>query len=87
MRKGMMTNESKKNKVDMLASLLAELEPADYEALKKQSLPIDNLVSSFKEIEKLIGEQCSFLPMIITFQLGYMIGKREERMKHKISKA
>ena len=77
----------KSKKVDMLENLLAELEPTDYEALKRQPLPIDSLVSSFKEIEKLIGEQLSFLPMIITFQLGYMIGKREERMKHKISKA
>ena len=76
-----------RNKVDMIASLLAEFEPTDYEALKKQPLPIDRLVFSFKEIEKLIGEQCSFLPMIIAFQLGYIIGKREERMKHKISKA
>ena len=86
-----------KNKNDLLESLLAELEPSDYKVLDKQMVSA-NLVTSMQMVEKLTNELCyyhgwddneniRYISMLNSFQLGYIMGKREERLKRKILKA
>ena len=87
-----------RNKVDMLASLLEELEPKDIELLDYTYIK-PGLAEVMHSIVKRANEKNYYygihesvysqqiFNMIDAFQLGYMIGKREERMKHKISKA
>ena len=62
-----------RNKVDMLAEAMHSIVKRANE-------------KNYYGIHESIYSQQIF-NMIDAFQLGYMIGKREERMKHKISKA
>ena len=83
-----------KNKIDLLESLMAELKPSDYEMLDKQNVPA-NFWIAIRAIKKLDTEFfrynggynteniCDFC-ILYSFQLGHIIGKREERLKHKI---
>ena len=87
-----------KNKNDILESLLAEIEPKDLDVLDYTYIK-SGVVDLTQTIIKRANERNHYLGihedirsqqvfnMISAFQIGYMMGKREERLKHKILKA
>ncbi len=87
-----------KNKQDLLESLLAEIEPADLDILDYSYIK-RGVVDLTKAIINRANERNFYLGihektecqqvfnMISAFQIGYIMGKREERLKRKVLKA
>ena len=87
-----------KNKNDLLESLLAEIEPSDLNVLDYTYITAGTLelaqsiINRANERNHYLGireraENQQVFNMISAFQIGYMMGKREERLKRKILKA
>lgn len=85
----------RRTQVELMDRLLEELEPADLEVVHMQYIP-ERLNSILDTIEKRNNEVCfyhgwsdsckTYMSNMDSFMLGYMLGKREQRMKNKVLK-